>query len=139
LMCEQEREGARRIERWRTAEELLARAVHVVRAVALHDLERDRRQVIGDLPVVADVREARRRQSRAGDGVPQRRAADRVRQPRAVDRALDPYLELHAPRLVLAVEVEVELVEDVEACCLHDLQQATGLLHRASSARYAAS
>src|SRR5204862_760384 len=30
LVCEQERERARRIERWRTAEELLARTVHVV-------------------------------------------------------------------------------------------------------------
>ena len=50
----------------------------------------------------------------------ERRLSDRGIEACSVDPSLDTDLEPHAPRLVPAVEVQVELVEDVQSRCLHE-------------------
>ena len=116
---QQQREGACSIEIRGPAQQSFASGGQVGRAGAIDLFEVDRGELIGDLPPVADVGGAGAGQPGARDRMGKRGLADRGAQALAVDASLELHLELHAPWLLLAVQVQVELIEHVERRRLH--------------------
>jgi hypothetical protein len=102
------------LKRRTVAEQLLARPgkTRVVRAAA--DPQRNLVELVDDLPVVADICRRGGPQARASQRMRSEARRDRVAQPAFVQAARHTDLEMHAPWLVLPVQVQVELIENVQ-------------------------
>src|SRR5829696_1797189 len=82
--------------------------------VAVGDLHGRFGQLVGHVPLVAEVEAAGRAQPRARQRVAASALEDRGRQAIGVDVTFYADLELHAPGLGVTVEMQIELVEDIE-------------------------
>jgi hypothetical protein len=92
----------------------LASAVQLAGIPAAHLAQIDVAKLIGDQPRVMQFDAAGGIQLGAGERVSAGRLTHSSLEPREFDRAVHAYLDVHRPRLVLAIEVQIELVEDVQ-------------------------
>jgi hypothetical protein len=111
---QQQRERTRPVKRGHSVEKLLTSPVEIFGIPTRHLAEIDAGELVGDDPLVMQSGRPGRGQLRASQWVAAGRLTHRGLEAGHVNRSVHAYFHMDAPRLIFAIEVQIQLIEDVQ-------------------------